>query len=521
MPVSRIPAERLVTPARWVSSRLAGAGAPSMAARLLNVLAKYAGEARLKADLLTDAAELELSHGLTPRRLRAAYAAELACADALHKEGQKAAAIGSATKALLLAFHRVPHLDGLASPLADDPKGFTAPLHRSRVMRAAAKPRGRKEPAAPPPDGRPLRLLVVHRANANFLPLITERYEGHAGVEVRTLDLATDPELAPLAKGLRRMVGRFAGSQAAYGRAVEEALRPHYDWADTVFVDWCAVGAAFMTLADPGTAQVIVRLHSYEAFTYWPQIMDFSRVDDLIFVGDHLRDLVTAAVPRLTADGAPRLHVIHNAMDLSAYRRPKRPDARFTLGLVGVGQVAKDPRWAIEVLRLLREHDDRYRLLLVGGGLKPDAGPAVRAYHDRLERDLARLEPSGAVRRVGQTDDVPGVLEEIGVILSSSVRESFHCGFVEGAASGAVPVARDWPFFAGREHSARSLFPAEWVTGTPQEAARRVLECTASEEAWLKAGQAAAEHALSVWDWTVVRDGFDRLLLGGHRKVQP
>ncbi|WP_367323089.1 hypothetical protein [Streptomyces sp. HUAS ZL42] len=518
--MSRIPAERLVTPVRWLSSGLARAGAPTLAARLLNVLAKEAGEPRLKADLLSEAAELELSHGLTPRRLKAAYAAELSCADALYKEGQRAAAAGAAAKALLLAFHRIPHVDGLASPLAEDPKGFTAPIHRSRVMRVIAKPRGRKEPAAPPPDDRPLRLLVVNRGNANFLQLITERYEQHADVEVRTLDLATDPELAPLAKGLQRMMGRFAGGQGAYGRAIEEALRPHFDWADTVFVDWCSAGAAFLTLVDPGTTRVIVRLHSYEAFSYWPHITDFSRVDDLIFVGDHVRDLVTAAVPRLSADGAPRLHVIHNAMNLSVYRRPKRPEARFTLGLVGVGQVAKDPRWAIEVLRHLREQDDRYRLLLVGSGLNPEAGPAVRAYHDSLERDLARLEPSGAVRRVGQTGDVPAVLEEVGVILSSSVRESFHCGFVEGAASGAVPVTRDWPFFAGGEHSARTLFPAEWVAGTPQEAARRILACTATEEAWVKAGQAAAEHALSAWDWTVVRDDFDRLLLGSHRKVQ-
>lgn len=126
---------------------------------------------------------------------------------------------------------------------------------------------------------------------------------------------------------------------------------------------------------------------------------------------------------------------------------------------MGIGQIAKDPRWAVEVLRLLRRHDDRYRLLLVGGDLNTESSPAVRLYHDRLERDLAKLEPSGAVRRVGQTDDVPGVLEEIGTILSTSVRESFHCALVEGAASGAVPVVRDWPFFADADNGARTLFP--------------------------------------------------------------
>ncbi|MGX1548468.1 glycosyltransferase [Streptomyces adustus] len=521
MPVSRISAEQLIGLARPVSSGLAAAGAPAVGARLLNVLAHRVPDRRLKADLLVEAAELELAHGLTPRRLKAAYAAELACADALLKQGNKAAATASAAKALLLAFHRVPHLDGMTSPLAEDPQGFTAALQRSRVMRATAKPRGRTAPAAPPPGDRPLRLLIVNRANANFLPLITDRYERHPGVEVRTLDLAADPELAPLAKGLGRMMARAVGGQAAYGQAAERALRPHLDWADTVFVDWCSAGAAFLTLVDPGTTRVIVRLHSFETFSYWPHVMDFSRVDDLIFVGAHVRDLTAAAVPRLLAEDAPRLSVIHNAMDLSSYRRPKHPDARFTLGLVGIGQVAKDPRWAVEVLRLLRRHDERYRLSLVGAALNAEGSPAMKRYHDRLERDLAKLEPSGAIRRVGQTDDVPGALEEIGTILSTSVRESFHCGLVEGAASGAVPVVRDWPFFADRDNGARTLYPRDWIVATPEEAARRILDATATEEIWLKTGQAAAEHAISTWDWTVVREDFDRLLFGDLGDVRP
>lgn len=66
MPLPRIPAEQLIGLARPVSSGLARAGAPVLGARLLNVLAHRVPERRLKADLLAEAAELELSHGLTP-----------------------------------------------------------------------------------------------------------------------------------------------------------------------------------------------------------------------------------------------------------------------------------------------------------------------------------------------------------------------------------------------------------------------------------------------------------------------
>ena len=281
-------------------------------------------------------------------------------------------------------------------------------------------------------------------------------------------------------------------------------------------MDWCVAAAAMTTLVDPGDTRVVMRLHSFETFSYWPHLIDFSRVDDLVFVSDHLRDLTREVVPALTGPQAPTLHVIPNAMDLRRFERRKNPDARFTVGLIGTSAVAKDPRWAVEVLRHLRAADERYRLVLVGGGLNAKASESVRRYQAALSADLAELEPSGAVARLGHTDDVPGVLADIGVILSTSVRESFHCALVEGAASGAIPVARDWPFFAGRETGARTLFPADWVVGTPAEAAERIRAATASEEAWRAEGATAAEHATKTWDWSVVRHDFDELFLPGR-----
>lgn len=519
MSTPQIPDEFLAKVARRATARMARTDRPSLAERVLGITAHRVRDRRLKADLLGAAADAQLSRGLVPRHLVQAYGAELACADADLKAGRKKEAAASFARALQLAFHRVPHIDRLHSPLSDDPGGFTARLRTSATGRATAAPRGRRIPAAAAPTDRPLRLLVVTRGNANFLGLITERYAQHPGVELRTLDLAADPVLAPLAKGLQRMIELSLGGQASYGAKVEAALRPHLDWADTVFVEWCSAAAAFMTLVDPGTTRIVVRLHKYESFTYWPHIMDFSRVDDVVFIAEHMRELTTAAVPRLLDADAPRLHFLHNALDLRRFDRPKQDNARFTVALVGIGQIAKDPRWALDVLRLLRSRDERYRLVMVGAGIEPGASAAATAYHAALEKDLAELEPIGAVHRLGPTDDVPGVLAGAGVILSSSVREGCHVGLMEGAAAGSVPVVRDWPFVAGRPHSARTLFPEDWLVTTPQQAAERILAVTASEEIRSAAGLTASRRALSTWDWEAVRDDYDRLLLGADRKV--
>jgi glycosyltransferase involved in cell wall biosynthesis len=230
-------------------------------------------------------------------------------------------------------------------------------------------------------------------------------------------------------------------------------------------------------------------------------------VDDLVFVSDHLRDYTTPILPHLTE--TTRVWSIPNAMDLQGYDRPKPASARYTLGLVGISAVAKDPRWAIEVLRLLRAEDDRYRLLLIGSDLNGKVSGAARQYQRAFLKDVKEL--GDAVELAGHTDDVAAALTRVGTILSSSVRESFHVGLVEGAASHAVPVVRDWPFFPG---AARKLFPDAWVVGTPAEAAARILAATESEETWRKAGADAAAHVMTTWDWPVTAPAYDRLLLG-------
>ncbi|WP_329169642.1 hypothetical protein [Streptomyces sp. NBC_01685] len=512
MQTPRLSDERLVHIARWATGRMARLEHPVLAERVLGVAGHRIQDPRTRADVLAEAAEARLGLGYAPRHLTQACAAELACADAELKAGRRKAAAASAAKALILAFHRVAHLDGLSSPLATDPSRFTAPLRRSRTLRALRAPRGRRAPAAGPPGDRPVRLLFVHSGNDNFLPAVLDRYRRRPDTEVRVLNTATDPVTAPLAKGMGRMIACGIGVRSGYADQAEEALRPHLDWADVVFVDWCTAAAAFLTLVDPGTTRVVVRLHSFEVFSYWPHLVDFSRVDDLVFVSEHLRDLAVAALPRLREADAPATHVIDNAVDLVRFSLPKTPEARFTLGLVGVGQVAKDPRWALEVLRILRRTDERYRLRLIGAPMDPGTGPALARYHAAYAEELAPLVAADAVHMSGQTEDVRAELTEVGLILSTSVRESWHLGLVEGAASGAVPVVRNWPFFADGPHGAHSLFPRAWVVSTPQEAAARILAVNESGEAWLKAGHEASEHAISSWGWGTVGPRFDALL---------
>lgn len=86
-------------------------------------------------------------------------------------------------------------------------------------------------------------------------------------------------------------------------------------------------------------------------------------------------------------------------------------------------------------------------------------------------------------------------------------------GLVEGAASGAVPVVRNWPIFAP-VGGARSLFPHEWVVETLDEAEARIREVTADADSWDEARLRAQREALDAFDPGPVAQRYREVVLG-------
>ncbi|MEQ4303027.1 glycosyltransferase family 1 protein [Plantactinospora sp. B6F1] len=472
--------------------------------------ASAAASARLedvasRANLLTREATWELAIGRVPVALHAAVATELAVADGWLRKKNTARATQSTHRALKLLFHRVAHFEQPCSPLAERPAEFLAPLRDSAVGRALATPRGRATPAEPPPTDRALRLLVLTDGEARRSRTIRGRYDDRPDVEVQYVDLGDETDAGAVRTDPAAQVGHLLAGSSEYGNRMREWLQPRLEWADVLLADGTEPAAA-VTLFDPGTTRIVVRTHPADLLRPWAHLVDYSRVDELVVAAEAVRELATAVLPQLGTETAPTLSVVGDALDLPAHARPKEPQSRFTLGLLGVNAV--DTRWAVEVLRQLRAGDTRYRLVLIGTELTPEPGMVVRRYHEELLAELVELERSGAVARVERVpDEFPEALSGVGVILSSPIRETFRHAHVEGAAGGAVPVLRG-SSLAGSVHGVRALVPTEWVADTPQQAADRIRELTASEESWRANGAEVAAYARATWDW---RSGGQRL----------
>ena len=497
---------------RGMWSRGEAAELQDLAEQVLHRLRKPVSKADLGGHLVGwsfGAGELPTNLDLTVRH-------ELQYADARLAKGDFGGAINAFLNATRMAFYRGIQLDATTSALAEQPDTYLAPFDESRTMERIRARAGRRVQAVEVPRDRPFRLLLVSDGNTNFLGDLIAYAEREWRAEVRILgpkDLTTSARWRGQRGIQRRLLSELQGDGNARA-AAEDDLREHLDWADACYIEWCTAMTHYVQLADPGSTRIIVRLHSYEAWTMWPQLLDFTRLDTLVFDSEHIRDLVERSVPGLKEVGLST--VIPNAMDLARFDQPKTAatEARFTLVVVGHSVVAKDIAWAVEVVEAARRHDPRYRLKIIGADFHETGSPAFMRYRAHANNALDRLDAEGGLIRFGRTDDVPAALRDCGVIISSSVREGSPLSVLEGAASGAVPVVRDWPYFKRLDHGPRTLYPADWVVDSVEEAVTAILAATADEVTWREKSAAAREFALTEYDLTQVQAQYGALFWG-------
>jgi hypothetical protein len=86
------------------------------------------------------------------------------------------------------------------------------------------------------------------------------------------------------------------------------------DWADLVWIEWCNELAIELTnkLHVLEQKKVIIRLHSYEALSGYVRTVNWNVVDHLVFVAEHIREIVLRSFPNLK--NIVPITVVHNGV---------------------------------------------------------------------------------------------------------------------------------------------------------------------------------------------------------------
>ena len=426
---------------------------------------------------------------------RAARAAVDGSAQA-HRAGRTTLALDRWCDAWELVHHRELHTDVEHSPLVEDPAGWAGLLTSSPVPGLLARP-ARPRPHAPtPPRPRP-RVLVATGLSGSFHQEVVEALAPAADVEVLDV-VARFPRLRrrgrPSRSALEELAALRGLSRDPRGGRRARRLRRVLADRDVVFSDWADASTVWLSYLCPPETRLVVRVHSVDALDAWFPLVDWRNVDEVVVIAPAVGSLVTDLLA--AAGGGPRVTLLPGLVGVDAMGAGKEPGARTTLGMVGWSRRVKDVAWALDLL----ERDPAWRLLLVGEPLTEPRGSARgQEYGREVLRRLEQPHLRDRVEVTGYTDDVPAVLRRVGVILSTSRREGNHHGLVEGAASGAVPVVRNWPLFADRG-GARAVYPPEWVVDDLDAAVARVRACTADEATWERCRLADREQALALFD---------------------
>jgi glycosyltransferase involved in cell wall biosynthesis len=275
----------------------------------------------------------------------------------------------------------------------------------------------------------------------------------------------TNTFLAPLIPALERDHDvRFIS--AGPGEALAEAI----EWAEIVWLEWCWDHAVWVTTSDRLTGKrCVLRLHSIEALqTPFPAQVDWSRVDRLITVGEDITDVLLARNPSIREHLRP--DVIPNGIDLGRFA-PGHCD-RHHVAWVGHLEPKKNPMLLLQIAHALHRADQNYVVHVAG----EFTDLRTARYVKRLMGSLA-LE--GVIRFHGAVADMPAWYADKGVLLSTSMYESFGLNIGEAMAVGAFPVVHDFPgadrlwpeecLFAGIDdavaliRSSRTGLYREWV----------------------------------------------------------
>jgi hypothetical protein len=187
----------------------------------------------------------------------------------------------------------------------------------------------------------------------------------------------------------------------------------------------------------PKEKKLIIRVHRFDAFSWCGHLVDWSKVDGLVFVSKSIQSvfweihgLKVIDIPYVIARNAEVTKLEINVPTVK------------TLGLLQYNKGVKDPMFALELLKYFREQDSEWRLLVAGPDWDTNQSNSLRIqFFEFIEKNSLK----DSVLIEGYQEDPSAWYKKIGFMLSASVSEGSHEVIRESILAGSVPLIRNWP----------------------------------------------------------------------------
>lgn len=240
-------------------------------------------------------------------------------------------------------------------------------------------------------------------------------------------------------------------------------------WADYVWVEWLTSAAVWYSQRIARRQRLVVRMHRYELGRQYGDIISADRVDAFVAIAPHcLEDMIERFnYPRSKVRYIPNYYIVDD-YDVA---QSSDSDRVYRLAMIGAIPKRKGLLPALEILRQLRQQDDRYTLSLLGKAPEElpwiGSDPYEQQYFAACEKFIEDDGLGEYVRWLGW-QDTRRVSKDYGFVLSMSEHEGSHVGPGEAFCSGNQGVFLNW-------RGAEFVYPEEQVFNTIEQIRDHIL----------------------------------------------
>ncbi|WP_445001085.1 glycosyltransferase [Halomonas mongoliensis] len=214
---------------------------------------------------------------------------------------------------------------------------------------------------------------------------------------------------------------------------------------DTIFCEWGLGNAVWYSRHKKVGQRLVTRMHLQEITTRHPEQFNHEAIDAYIMVSPYWYEKF---VHEFSLE-RKKCRMVYNLVDTELLDKPKKPESKFHLGMIGDVPQRKRLDLALDIFEKLYAHDKRYKLFVKGN--RPEDYSWMHSKSRKAEMDYYREQYQRIEDRGWQNSvifeghgPIDTWLQNIGYILSVSDFESFHLAPAEGMASGAVPIVFNW-----------------------------------------------------------------------------
>lgn len=236
--------------------------------------------------------------------------------------------------------------------------------------------------------------------------------------------------------------------------SVEEVTQAARD-AGVLWFECCGPLAVFATnQMDLRGKKTTMRQHSFEAIdTDFPNEVLWGNADHLVLVCDDVLDILRSRRPDIARQTDVR--VIFNAIECARFANTA-PKIMTDIAWVGGLEMKENPALFLQIMAKLAAIDPGYRVHVAGQFTDL---PMLRY----LTHLTDRLSLKEHIRYYDHVKEMPACLAGKGVLLSTTLYESFGMNIGEAMAANACSVIHDFP-------GADRLWPSECLISTVDEA---------------------------------------------------